>query len=377
MFRTSWLGILMICSCEYFNEPEEYSISSFDEGIAHGLIENIYSTNLDTVKLGKVFVNTSGGESDANVDSLIKITTDREAIFSMLDSNSSAITPSMSKYTLIVDTNFVNAYALLDVSSSQVGDDHMVFFFDNYLDLQIWNANGDLVEIFSNSIEWGIISVSQRTKSRFEYALSTGRYLVQFIRSQKMIKDVVDQYCMVLLPESSEPSSKSSLICSILNGSISGGQEINFVSLEDLDTNWVDENFATIYADDSLRNELIIDLEIATTIINANNFDQRIDIVKNTDIENGYVLLDFSDNSSSITINLYFNDYYNIAAWDAVDSLEVPVIEYGITYYETGACSNLRHIYTIDLENKKYFLTLTRIQGTDNPSSCQLLMTEE
>lgn len=365
---------LFLFSCSLMEEDEEYSLPKFDQRVAGGLMENIYTADLTTVTFANL-VDTVGEDSDADVDSLVEVASFRQSTFTMLDTSNIVITPSVSKYLCKVPINFFNGYSMLEVPSGISADDPLAFYLDSFLELTVWDDSGEKIDYQNNTIDWGIISISPRTKARFEYALDPGDYLMRFRRSEIMVKDTVIEYHLVVLPENAEPSAEGERLCSLLNKS-SNSATLQISALAALDTNWVTETIENLYSEDSTRAVLLQKLESQGISIGLDDLDGQVNILKNTDIDEGFLLVDFTGGPANTDYKMVFSDYYELELWAATDSMAVPVTSVGITYDEVGACANIRKIDEFTLGSDKYFLEFAIMSGAENPSNFSIVITE-
>ncbi|NQT98224.1 MAG: hypothetical protein HQ562_10830 [Candidatus Marinimicrobia bacterium] len=363
-------ALLLTVSCSLFEQDEDYSISYFDEGIAAGLMDNIYFSQLDTIKV----INILTGDSiytDANVDSLMAIQTDRQGIIQVVENSNVTITPSIVKYAVFTDTLYAHSFALLDLSAV-TSTENLVIYFNNHLSPTIWDYDGNLVEAVEDGIPWGILTISKETKGRFEYSLSNEKYIIRFTRSEKLIKESVGYFELVALHVGAEPSTTAEAICGVLNEPASPLYNIYLPGLSVLDTNWIKKEIDYIYSSDSLRNLLVTRLEDTNAVITSADINYRIDFKKDFDVENSYMIMDLSDGTADTELVFYLSEYLSISIWGAVDSLKVPATGGGLTFEDVAACSNIRNKRVFQLANLKY---LVGFSATSDLNKFRLVIT--
>lgn len=368
------LAAILLMSCSIFEMEEDYSISSFDISATAGLIDNVYAAKLDTVTLAK-FVSNDSLEVELNLDSLMGIESFREQVFTSLNVPASKLEPSPTKYMMLANTSFKNGYGLLDLSTS-TGPGNLVFFINNYLEVTIWDINGKVIEPVEDGLPWGVVAASSLTKVRLEYMLTEGLFTVRFKRSEKLVKDEVSTFELVLLNDGTVPSKESEQICSILNSSDGSLTPINLRAFGDYDSSWTGVTFDFLYSDPARRDSLVQTLETNNALIHATDIGSNVGMTKHLELTDSYAVLDLTTRTSTKKLVFTLDEYLTVNLWEAVDSVSVSVYDTGLTFSDLGECSIIKQKSIFQLANKKYLIGFSRFAGSSMVSKYRLLITE-
>ncbi len=363
------LVLALFTSCSIFQTEDDYSLSAFDNNVSAGLLDNIYTARMDTVRLS-VLESTDSSWTDIRVDSLMTVSPDRDSIIANVHASGAIMIPGDTKQRLFSSAAYNSGYAILDMGAEAITE-NMVFFMSNHVTITIWNMAGDLVELQSDMFPSGMMVVSNNTKARYEYDLDPIIYLIRFTKAETLIDNAVKEFDLVLLNEDAAASTTADKVCGIMGGKT--GSELQLFNYVELDTDWVDKDISYLYSVDTLRQALITALDANGVELDHSDFEQ---LIMAESLDETCFILDLTD-YSVMDAGFYLDDYYDIQVLSAVDSAEVVPDYQGITFSEAGACFTLRQRMQFNLAAQKYIVVLTKFSGAPMRSKTKLVILDE
>jgi len=175
-----WIPVIMLINCEKYlpeaYQQEEFTISDLDAEACR-LFQDSLSDTISTSPL--VDFDSSW------VDSIIYENV--EAVLDSLEANDIKVTDSVS-YTIVtpedMDTNYVFYW-------NDITDDGVVFFFDDYLNINIVGEDGIIINEESKAIPLETVNAYPELKTRIVYMLVEGRYLVHLVKIDLTLSDTI------------------------------------------------------------------------------------------------------------------------------------------------------------------------------------------
>lgn len=175
-----WIPVMMLINCKEYlpqaYQEEEFTMSDLDAEACslfqYSLIDTIFTSPLvdfDSSWVGSIIYE--------NV----------EAVLDSLEANEIKVIDGVG-YTIVtpedMDTNYV--FYRRDITDGSV-----VFFFDDYVNINIMGEDGTIINEESNIIPLETIGGWPELKTRIVYMLVEERYLVHLIKTDQTLSDTI------------------------------------------------------------------------------------------------------------------------------------------------------------------------------------------
>ncbi|MEA3432171.1 MAG: hypothetical protein U9R01_05810 [candidate division WOR-3 bacterium] len=181
IFIAGILLVITLFGCREFQE-EEFAISSLDAE-AYALLQDSLSDTISTFPLMNFDTSWVGSVVYDNVPEIL----DSLEVYDIkvyADTSYTIITPED------MDTNYIfyqNNPTDIPVTGNGV---NIVFFFNDYLNINLIGENGTLINEESNAIPPETIADCPELKTRIAYTLEEEKYLVELIKGDQTLSNI-------------------------------------------------------------------------------------------------------------------------------------------------------------------------------------------
>ena len=193
--------ILVIMSCDLFEDFEdETSKMEYIDDLAADIFSDTLLINIVPATIEKYYkIDSTLTGVDTTTLYILKFAesidtlTDKlpASILTFLYEDSARISTSNNVVRVISSSTYYNTYYCYDFGSSG----RTVFYFDDYVNMQLYSESGNVLTPYESmplEIVAGYFKVQNKTpvpiiKSRYEYSLHAGKYLIEIITTDQTI----------------------------------------------------------------------------------------------------------------------------------------------------------------------------------------------
>jgi hypothetical protein len=185
-------------------EDETYELSAFDQKATSYLNDTLIVPKAISMVALRMLDDTTSGNLWSDSTGKDKIFFSHTLNGAKTEISVSTIIDTLKKrsqdITATVRCIFAPADTFLSVSAYKTSDEAFmvltvdqdaykpVFFSDSTFDLAIYSSGGDKVQADNVTVPMEIVAFSPTMKSRFEFTLAKGSYLLQFVTGKKNFK---------------------------------------------------------------------------------------------------------------------------------------------------------------------------------------------
>jgi len=171
------LFVITLFGCGEFQE-EKFAISSLDAE-AYALLQDSLSDTISTFPLMNFDTSWVGSVVYDNIPEILD----------SLEANDIKVTDSVS-YTIVTPGDMDTNYIFYQNNPTDNGV-NVVFFFNDYLNINLIGENGTLVNEESKAIPPETVADCPELKTRIAYTLEEEKYLVELIKFGQTLSDTL------------------------------------------------------------------------------------------------------------------------------------------------------------------------------------------
>lgn len=171
------LFVITLFGCGEFQE-EEFAISDLDAE-AYALLQDSLSDTISTFPLMNFNTSWVGSVVYDNIPEILD----------SLEANDIKVTDSVS-YTIVTPGDMDTNYIFYQNNPTDNGV-NVVFFFNDYLNINLIGENGTLINEESKAIPPETVADCPELKTRIAYTLEEEKYLVELIKFDQTLSDTL------------------------------------------------------------------------------------------------------------------------------------------------------------------------------------------